>query len=93
MAATNSRSLKRAAARAVASNGDAASAARIAELENVRDGSYSLIRALVARLGGSTDQPIEIPRAEWKAPPPSERLRLEIDPDTNDAVLWIEPRT
>jgi hypothetical protein len=80
------RALER-ATNATRAAGTPAAAAEIEALRQVRTGSYALMHVLVSRLGGG---PIDIPRAEWKALPPRERLRLQVDPDTNDARLWIE---
>lgn len=61
------------------------------ESETTR-GSYAVIRALVARLGGTTDEPIVLSPEEWQAAPPELRLRLERDPESQQVRLWIEAR-
>jgi hypothetical protein len=70
-----------------AAGGNPALAAELESLRSVRLGSYALMHALVARLGGG---PIEVPRGEWKALPPNERLKVKVDPETHDVRLWIE---
>lgn len=50
-----------------AADGNPAVAAELDALRNVRTGSYALMQALVARMGGG---PLDIPRGEWKALPP-----------------------
>lgn len=59
----------------------------LAELRAVRTGSYALMHVLVSRLGGG---PVDIARGEWQALPPKERLKVQVDRDTNDVRLWIE---
>lgn len=73
-----------------AAGGNPALAAEMEALRNVRTGSYALMHALVARMGGG---PIEVPRGEWKALPPNERLKVKVDPDTHDVRLWIEQQS
>ena len=67
-------------------------AAMQAEIENLRAlraGTYALMQVLVSRMV-PIGLPIDIPRADWKALPPKERLKVEVDPDTNDVRLYIE---
>ena len=81
------RTLKRATHSTKAAGGDPAVAAELDQLRRVRTGSYALMQVLIAKLGGG---PIEIPRAEWKALPPNEKLKVQVDPTTHDVRLWIE---
>lgn len=81
------RALERATRSTRGVGGDLTTAAEIDELRRVRTGSYALIHALVNRLGGG---PIEIPRAEWKALPPNQKLGVRVDPTTHDVTLYIE---
>lgn len=81
------RALERATTATQAAGGDPAVAAELANLRAVQTGSYALMHVLVARLGGG---PIDIPRAEWKALPPLEKLKVKADPETSDVRLWIE---
>ena len=45
------------------------------------------MQVLVSRAGGG---PIDIPRGEWKALPPGETLKVQVDPSSDDVKLWIE---
>ena len=81
------RALQRATAATQAAGGDPAVAAELDQLRRVRTGSYALMQVLMSRLGGG---PIEIPRAEWKALPPNQRLKVQVDPTTHDVRMWIE---
>ena len=86
------RALQRATTRTQAA-GSIDVAAMQAEIENLRalrTGTYALMQVLVSRMGGG---PIDIPRADWKALPPKERLKVKVDPETNDVRLWIERET
>ena len=62
-------------------------AAEIESLRNLRTGAYALMQVLVSRAGGG---PIDIPRGEWKALPPGETLKVQVDPSSDDVKLWIE---
>jgi hypothetical protein len=87
------RSLERAARKASAAGGDPATAAELEQLRAVRTGAYALMHVLVSKLGGSQEKPIQIPRGDWQALPPLERLKVIIDPETSDATLYIEKTT
>ena len=83
------RSLARAAGKTKAA-GSVEAAAELEHLRRVQTGSYALMHALVNRIGAPEDAPIHIPRGEWMTTPPGERLKVQIDPATNDATLYIE---
>ena len=85
----NRRALARATAKTKAA-GSVEMAAELDELRRVRAGSYALMHALVNRIGAPEDAPIHIPRGEWMTTPPGEKLKIKIDPATNDATLYIE---
>lgn len=83
------RALERATVATRAAGDDPQLAEAVVELEALRalrTATYALMHVLVARLGGG---PIEIPRGDWKALPPAERLKVQVDPSTNDVRLWI----
>ena len=65
-------------------------AAELDTLRRTRAGSYALMHALVNRIGAPEDAPIHIPRGEWMTTPPGEKLKIKIDPATNDAKVYIE---
>lgn len=75
------------ATRATKVAGDPATAAELDELRRVRQGAYALMHVLVSRMGGG---PIDIPRGEWQTLPPKEKLKVKVDPETNDVKLYIE---
>jgi hypothetical protein len=81
------RALERATRATKAADGDPAAAAELDQLRRVRTGSYALMQVLVSRMGGG---PIEIPRGEWMALPPDEKLKVKVDQATNDVTLYIE---
>ena len=81
------RALQRATHATKAAGGDPAVAAELESLRRVRNGTYALMQVLVTRAGGG---PIDIPRADWVALPPREKLKVKVDPETNDVRLWIE---
>lgn len=83
------RALER-ATRATRVAGDPSTAAELDQLRRTRTGAYALMHVLVSRLGGTEAAPVEIPRGEWQTLPPLERLKVKIDPATNDARLYIE---
>ena len=70
-----------------AAGGDPGVAAELDSLRRQRAGAYALTHVLVSRLGGG---PIEISRAEWKSLPPTEKLKVDVDPATHDVKLYIE---
>jgi hypothetical protein len=83
-----SRAALRSATRATrAAGGDPAMAAELDALRRVRTGSYALMQVLVTRMGGG---PVDIPRGEWQALPPKERLKVKVDPESSDVQMWIE---
>ena len=84
------RALERAARKTKAAGGDPAVAEELEQLRAVRVGAYALMHVLVSKLGGTEEEPIRIPRGDWQALPPKERLKVVIDPDTSDATLYIE---
>lgn len=86
MGRAETRALARATARTRAAGGDPAVAAELEQLRALRTATYALIHVLVRRLGGG---PLEIPRGDWRALPPGERLKVQLDPDTDDVRLWI----
>ena len=81
--------LRRATRATQAAGGNPEVAAELERLRAVRQGAYALMHVLVSRAGGG---PIEIPRGDWKALPPGEVLKVKVDPETDDATLWIERR-
>ena len=84
------RALQRATTKTSAAGGDPATAAELDELRRVRAGAYALMHVLVRRMDGTEAAPIKIARGEWQTLPPLERLKVKIDPATNDATLYIE---
>lgn len=86
------RAQERAIRRTQSAGGDVDIAAMQAELEHLRalrTGTYALMQVLVSRMV-PIGLPIEIPRADWKALPPKQKLRVKVDPETNDVRLWVE---
>ena len=69
-------------------------AAEIDELRRLRAGSYSLMHVLISRLveqlPDTAEKVIRVARGEWQALPPREKLKVQVDPETNDVRLWIE---
>jgi len=88
------RALERATRATRAAGGDPAVAAELDELRRVRTGSYALMQVLVTRMvkemGDTEEKVIHIARSEWKALPPLEKLKVKVDPATDDVKLWIE---
>ena len=80
------RALERATQSTRAAGGDPAVAAELDQLRRLRQGTYALMFNLVERLGGG---PIDIARGDWRALPPGRRLKVQVDPDTNDVRLFI----
>ena len=83
------RAMERAAARTKAA-GSVEAAAELDELRRVRAGTYALMQVLVSRAGATEDAPIHVPRGDWMTLPPTEKLKVRVDPATNDVDLYIE---
>ena len=83
------RSLARAAAKTQAA-GSVETAAELDELRRIRRGTYALMQVLVSRAGATEDAPIHVPRGDWMTLPPTEKLKVRVDPATNDVDLYIE---
>ena len=61
-------------------------AAENARLRSSIRGSYALLHIAIRRLGGD----VRIPASEYRAIPPIERLRTELDEDTGDVRLVVD---